>query len=500
MKPEIFWKCTDRTAVLFWDKPEEAGPRAQYELVIDGASVFTEKTHYTVEGLAPESHHTFTVSLTGSGDGAPAYIGSGDFQTSFAKERLDVSIAPYFAKGDGTTMNTAAIQQAVNDCGPGQYVYFPPGTYLTGALCLHSDMELYLEEGATLQGTADYRDYEPRIKSRFEGTEMMCYSSLLNLGQLNHDGDYNCRNVLIHGRGTIASGGQVLALSIIEHETELLKDYLESNQELVASCENNHTIPGRVRPRLINMSNCQDIWISGLTLANAASWNVHMIYSDRIVTDHCTFRSDGVWNGDGWDPDSSTNCSLFACKFYTGDDAVAIKSGKNPEGNLIARPTKHIRVFDCFSAFGHGICIGSEMSGGVEDVRVWDCDLKASLSGIECKATKKRGGYIRDIYVRDCITPRIMLHSVGYNDDGVAAPQPPIIENCRFQNLELTCFSLDHDGNWISVIPMELAGFDVPGHELKNIVFRDIHIASGDARTISLQYCENVSFEHISCG
>ena len=93
----------------------------------------------------------------------------------------------------------------------------------------------------------------------------------------------------------------------------------------------------------------------------------------------------------------------------TGDDAVAIKSGKNPEGNEINRPCAHIRVFDCRSDCGHGICIGSEMSGGVEDVQIWDCDLANSLSGIEIKATPKRGGYVRGVTVRDCITPRVML-------------------------------------------------------------------------------------------
>ena len=107
-----------------------------------------------------------------------------------------------------------------------------------------------------------------------------------------------------------------------------------------------------------------------------------MIYCDDIVTDHCTLRSGGIWNGDGWDPDSSTNCTLFATEFETEDDSVAIKSGKNPEGNAINRPTKHICVFDCHSNGGHGICIGSEMSGGVADVQIWDCDIAASSNGM----------------------------------------------------------------------------------------------------------------------
>ena len=110
-----------------------------------------------------------------------------------------------------------------------------------------------------------------------------------------------------------------------------------------------------------------------------------MIYCDDIQTDHCTFVSEGVWNGDGWDPDSSTNCTLFASEFFTGDDAIAIKSGKNPEGNEINRPCAHIRVFDCHSDCGHGICIGSEMSGGVEDVQIW-----TAIWQTRCPASRSR--------------------------------------------------------------------------------------------------------------
>ena len=346
--------CTDTTVTLFWDKPAAAKAAETYTVLLDDTVAGTTcKTHYRLEGLRPETEYSLFVQWRGGG------IGELTTRTTPAKRRLDVTAAPYFAVGDGRTMNTAALQKAIDDCGALDCVYFPAGVYLTGALRLHSNMELYLEERAVLQGTADPADYLPRIRSRFEGTEMECYSSLLNLGQLDHTVGPNCENVVLRGKGTIASGGKLLATRIIETEREALKEYLAQNAALVATCENADTIPGRVRPRLVNMSNCRNIWMEGLTFANGASWNLHMVYSDYIVTDHCVIKSDGVWNGDGWDPDSSTNCTLFACQFCTGDDAVAIKSGKNPEGNAINRPTKHIRVFDCHSDFGHGICIGS---------------------------------------------------------------------------------------------------------------------------------------------
>lgn len=491
MSENIHSLATDTSITLWWEKPEHAP--AEYRIFLDGSlKETTSKTHVSLYGL--ESDSTYKIHIE------PANWDL-EVQTAVSKRRLDVTKEPYFALGDGNTMNTQALQRAFDDCGKEDVVYLPAGIYMTGALRLHSNMEVYLEDGAVLQGTDNIEDYLPRIPSRFEGTEMECYSSLLNLGKLDHTTGPNCENVLIHGRGTIASGGQSLGLKIIEDETIRLKDYLEALGDKIKECENDHTIPGRVRPRLINLSNCRNVRISGVTLKNGACWNIHMIYCDSITTDHCTFRSEGVWNGDGWDPDSSVNCTLFASEFYTGDDAVAIKSGKNPEGNIINRPSEHIRVFDCYSAFGHGICIGSEMSGGVNDVKIWDCDLQHSMCGLEIKGTKKRGGYVRNIQVQNCILPRIQMHSVGYNDDGIGAPEVPVFEECLFENIHLTGLFQDCHGDGMEhpcpVITLE--GFDTPGHAIRNITFKNINIAPGTSQNIVMNYCEGIRFEGISC-
>ena len=169
---------------------------------------------------------------------------------------------------------------------------------------------------------------------------------------------------------------------------------------------------------------------------------------------------------------------LFATVFATEDDSVAIKSGKNPQGNIIDRPTKHIRVFDCQSLYGHGICIGSEMSGGVENVKIWDCDISESSNGIEIKGTPKRGGYVRDICVQNCSFPRLLIHAVPYNDDGVPAPQPPVFENFRFEGLHLTGLCKEH-GTTECVAPMEIAGFEAVGHEVRHVVCKNLVLPSG---------------------
>ncbi|MEG0565092.1 MAG: glycosyl hydrolase family 28 protein [Hungatella sp.] len=493
---------TEDAITLYWEKT--VAGKSEYRILLDGIDQgYTEKTHYTLDNLEPEREYRIRIEkVSDHGDHKlPAESEECFLTTEKKKLRRDITKAPYDAIGDGKTMNTRAIQQALDDCKSNEMVYIPSGIFLTGALRLHSDMELYIDRDGVLQGTDVVEDYLPRIWSRFEGTELECYSSLLNLGELNHEGGYPCQNVAIRGKGTIASGGRSLAQKVITSERERLSAYLDSMGDRILECEKPETIPGRVRPRLINMSNCRNIVLSGLTLKNGASWNVHMIYSDSIVTNDCTFYSENVWNGDGWDPDSSSNCTIFNCTFYTGDDSIAIKSGKNPEGNAIDRPSRHIRIFDCRCAFGHGITMGSEMSGGIEDVAIWDCDMSSSMFGIEIKGTKKRGGYVRNISVRDSLVARILFHSVGYNDDGIGALMPPVFEDCIFDHVQIMGEYLSHDREWVPCEALELCGFDEPGYELKNLIFSNLSLGRPGQKkkqTFSLQMCENITFYNIS--
>lgn len=497
------FRATASEAEVFWDLPEDATKEFSYSILADGEPVGdTDKTHFTLKGLLPEKDIEVEVIMH-SPDGDSRSLGKITIRTSRLKKMIDVTSAPYNALGDGKTLNTAALQKALDDCDENSYVYVPAGTYLTGALDMHSNTELFVDKGATLQGTESPSDYLPKIKSRFEGYERLCYRSLLNLGQLDHDASYNCENVVIRGGGSIIGGGWLLAKACAKIEAEDLKEYIASLGDKIKEYEKPETISHRVRGRLINMSNCRNIWITNLTLGFSPSWNLHFVYSDQIVTDHCTIKSQGVWNGDGWDPDSSTNSTIYACDFYTEDDSVAIKSGKNPEGNVIGRPTRNIRVFDCICHIGHGLCVGSEMSGGVENVFLWDCDMRPTWSGIEIKSTKKRGGYVKGVSVRDIAASHVMIHSVTFNDDGVGAETMPVIEDCHFERMHLLGRFLDNNAGkneWHDCPSIELCGFDEPGHELRDISFKDIEIeepAEG-VEDIHVEFAIDPVFENIT--
>ena len=485
---------------LYWDKEWEVNEKINYFLYKNGVCVGeTNKTHYTFEGLSANTE--YQLALGREVGGASEIVYEERIVTHSRKRRIDVSLPPYSAVGDGKTLNTQALQRAIDDCGVNECVYFPKGVFLTGALNLRSNMEIYIEKEGVLLGSAQVSDYAPKIKSRFEGIERECYRPLLNLGKMDKDGGYVCENVVLRGGGEIRGGGKDLAWAVIEFERELLKKYLEENEEYVKTCENSNTIPGRPRPRLILMSNCQNITICNLSIGFGAAWNVHFIYSKNILTYNCAINSVGVWNGDGWNPDSSEDCTIFNVKFSTHDDAIAIKSGKNPEGNIINRPTKNIKIFDCSGS--HGIAVGSELSGGIEGVFVWDCDMrdKNTLAGFRVKTTRKRGGYVKNVKVKDCRLEDIRIWS-GYkcNDDGESSGTLTVLENFHFENITIKggFYHEKHDDSIWRFDPLMLMGFDeLP---IRNVLLKNIKLlpfADGTPQQFQIKNVENVTIENL---
>ena len=480
---------------LWWTK-DEFDRADTYELFLNGEKVDTKtKTHATFSALLPDT--AYQVCVKGYKDGVLTKEKELCITTKPQKNKIDITDAKYGAVGDGKTLNTKAIQKAIDDCTEKDMVVIPKGDFLTGALTLHSNTEVYLEEGAILRGSKDEKDYLPKIKSRFEGIENMSYRSLINMGELDSNGGYNCHNVVLRGKGCISGGGMNLHASMIDAETELIKDteeYKVSYRELRHSIRD-YSIAWRVRGRLINASNTDGLILSGLALGYGSAWTVHPIYSRNIITYGCRITSINVNNGDGWDPDSCEDCVIFDTVFDTGDDCIAIKSGKNPEGNMINRPSRNIWVFDCRSISGHsGVGIGSEMSGGVENVFVWDCDFGDAWFGVHIKATPERGGYVKNVQVDDSVLSCINVWTVDYNTDGEKAPTLPVFSNYRFENIVIK--GIYHGG-----VPyfIRLKGFDEDKYSAQDIKLTNVHclnVTKEDA--LLMENCKNVTLEKVT--
>jgi hypothetical protein len=316
-----------------------------------------------------------------------------------------------------------------------------------------------------LKGSTAVADYEPLILNRFEGWELETYASLITAGRLDHSGPANVRNISIRGGGRISGGGQALAEAMIAARGL------------------------RGRGRLICLMNAANVEIQGLTLDEPPCWTLHYIYSENVSCHGLTIRSE-VRNGDGIDPDSSRDSYIFNCTFDTGDDCIAIKSGKNPEGNTVNRPTENVQIVDCHFVRGHGISIGSEISGGVRGVLVEDCVAGDLLNGLQIKATKDRGNIVEDVTVRDCDLRMIsILTALSYNNDGEPAPEPPYFRNIRFLNLDL---SKANPSKPVIIVN----GFDAQGHRTKNVSFENIVLPAG-AR-VTVDQCEDVVFKHVA--
>jgi len=333
-------------------------------------------------------------------------------------------------------------------------------------------------------GSADPKDYLPLVPSRSEGLHMMCYQSLINVGDIDKDGVCNTRDITIRG-GSIIGGGNILTERMEKSAIAFTRDYIDSlsEAELATFDRGTDTINGRLRGRLIEMRNTENVIISKVSLGKGPYWNLHFIYCDNVLVHGCNINTRGIHNGDGLNPDSSTNVTVFDCSFDTGDNCIAIKSGRNPEGNVISRPTKHVRIFD-IKGSGGGIAIGSELSGGCEDVVAWNLDLSMSSLGFGVKTTRKRGGLIKDIHVYDSILPNIRL-SAAYscNNDGAGAKELTKLKDISYENCVILGqgYTIFHgDKNVHKVERKDIPSFLIVGFEnvetFENINFTNLKL------------------------
>jgi len=481
----------DNEITVYWNRIVSLGENDFYRVYLNDDLVSeTKKTHFEFFGLKPETEYNIKVELKTGAD--TVFVGGECFTTKKSPVRIDVTKAPYNAIGDGVTLNTAALQKALDDCNAGEAVYFPAGTFLTGALDLHSNTEIIIDKGATIKGSEHIEDYLPFIKSRSEGLNMMCYRALLNMGELDENSGYNCENIVIRGGGAVIGGGLPLQVAMEAEGLIIKKDYIDSlSEEQLKEFEcGPKTIAGRLRGRLVNISNTKNVILSNIDFADGPYWNIHFIYSDSVITKSCKVRSVHLHNGDGWNPDSSTNCVCFNTDFDTGDNCIAIKSGRNPDGNRINRPTENINIFDCHVTSGGGFAIGSEMSGGVKDVAMWNISCEYGSVGFQLKTTRKRGGYIKHVRMYDSIVPNFNIKTaLGYNNDGESAGvlsrvDDIICENCVITGKRYVRSNNEGDPEYSgAVVPaIAILGFNDRVDLIDNVVIRNCRVRQTEAQ------------------
>ncbi|XP_010519488.1 PREDICTED: probable polygalacturonase isoform X2 [Tarenaya hassleriana] len=299
-------------------------------------------------------------------------------------------ITDFGAVGDGKTSNTKAFREAISKLGQraadgGSQLVIPQGKWLTGSFNLTSHFTLFIQKGATILASQDESEWPvvAPLPSYGRGRDAPGprFSSLI-FGT-------NLTDVVITGNnGTIDGQGKYWWVKYRKGEFKL------------------------TRPYMIEVLFSDNVQISDITLIDSPSWNVHPVYCKNVIVKGLTILAPiDSPNTDGIDPDSCTNTLIEDCYVVSGDDCIAVKSGWDQYGIKVGIPTQQlsIRRLTCISPDSAGVALGSEMSGGIRDVRIEDSTMINTQSGIRIKTAIGRGGYVKDIFAR-----RIMMKTMKY--------------------------------------------------------------------------------------
>ncbi len=369
-------------------------------------------------------------------------------------------ITDFGAVGDGRSDCTAAIAGAIAaaHASGGGRVIVPPGTFLTGPIHLESRIDLHVAEGAKLSFIPEPERYLPPVFTRWEGLELMGYSPLIYA--------YGKSDIAISGSGILDGGADDShwwpwkgpwkgRFAESPSTQKAARDSLLADAEAGVPPEERLYAEGAyLRPPFIQTYRCQNVLIEGVTITRSPFWLIHPVLSNSVTVRGVSCRSLGP-NSDGCDPESCRNVLIEDCIFDTGDDCIAIKSGRNADGRRVATPSENIIVSRCEMRAGHGgVVMGSELSGGIRNVFVEDCRMSSPdlLRGIRIKTNAQRGGGVENLNVRNLEvgTVQDLLVINFFYEEGADGPFSPDVRDIRIHGLR--CASADR--------VMDVRGFD----------------------------------------
>ena len=362
----------------------------------------------------------------------------------FPDRRFDA--ARYGASGDGKIDCSAAIAKAIAECSAagGGSVTFPQGVFFTGPIHLKSNVNLNVPAGATLKFTEETSRYLPLVYARWEGVECMNYSACIYAD--------NAENIAVTGGGIIDGNsdcghwwpwkgrtncGWRQGMVNQDRGRNLLFD-LGARDVPVA--ERRLGEGYYLRPSLIQFCHSRNVLIDGVTLKNSPMFEINPVLCSNVTVSGVNIDSHGP-NNDGCDPDSCTDVLIENCTFDTGDDCIAIKSGRNRDGRRVAAPTQNVVIRNCQMTDGHGgLTIGSEMSGGVRNVFVENCRLSSPNlnQALRFKTNAMRGGVIERVFFRNIeigeLSGAVLQIDFTY-EEGEKGPERPVVRDIDIRNV-----------------------------------------------------------------
>ena len=359
-------------------------------------------------------------------------------------------------EGRDTAIATAAIDAAIkaaNEAGGGT-VIIPDSTYFTGPITILSNVNLHLADGAMVKFSTVPDLYYPAVKTAWEGVE--CYNAHPLIYALDAE------NIALTGKGILDAQGSndnwwamcgaprfgwkegMISQAGRDHVRET-----SPRQRLLDWCTNQVPVEQRqmtkedgMRPQFVNFNNCKRVLIEDITLLNSPFWVLHPLLCEDLIVRGVTVNNDGP-NGDGCDPECCNRVLIENCVFHTGDDCIAIKSGRNQDGRNRGIPSQNMIVRKCTMADGHGgVVIGSEIAGGYKNLWVEDCEMDSPNLDrvIRIKTSSARGGIIENVYVRNVNVGRcreaVLRINLNYDPKEIAERgHNPIVRNVNLRNV-----------------------------------------------------------------
>ena len=391
-----------------------------------------------------------------------------------------------------------AIQQAIDDAhtAGGGKVVIPPGEYVTGALELKSNVELHLDKDAKLCFIRNKtNEYYPLRLSRWEGVECMNFSPFVYADK--------CENIAITGEGIL--DGMANEFNWMpwkfgyfgETDQEIQRQRLfkfGADGVPVAERVFDDTI-STLRPPFIQFYNSRNIRLTNIRIANSPFWEINPVLCENVWVKGVQIETD-LYNNDGVDPESTKNVLIEDCFFLTGDDCIAIKSGRNEDGRRIAVPTENVIVRNNKFANGHGgITIGSEISGGVHDVfAVGNHFDSPNLDyPVRFKTNAMRGGILENVYVKNSVVNKARLavvHADFFYEEGHNGEFLP-----RLANITIDGFKTAENGSIDAKNAFFLKGFD--DAPIQNVTFKDMQLTGvkGAAEMASIR---NLTYDNVT--
>ena len=387
------------------------------------------------------------------------------------------SILDYGAVGDGKTLNTAAFAKAIAACtaAGGGVVVVPRGVYITGAVNLKNNVNLHLEAGAEIRGSENFDDFLPPVLTRFEGLELYNYSPLIYA--------LNCTNIALTGPGVINGSGHAWLNTAYAARTRI---NVKIPVEKRLSLDREHPL----RPSLVQPVRCTNVFLEGFTAVDSPMWNISPMYCENLVIRGLQIINKGH-NGDGIDPDSCRNIIIEDCTLDTGDDCIAIKSGRDADGRRVGIPSENIIIRRIHSKRGHGaVTLGSEMSGGIRNVYAYDCDFDGTNIGLRFKTARGRGSYIENAYYENIRMPKVTGTGIEFTcvyekpNPAPVSEATPRVRGIHFKNVICGASWNAIEMIGISELPME------------DVTLEDVQIAGAVGARFS--FIKNLSLRNVT--